>query len=335
MRRDFARGLIHGQGIWRAPVADQQLYPTLKRFNELGTFAMQLDRKPSADIAVIVDEISMMYETPKYNLDLACVSNQIYQGIARLGAASDYYFLNDFLDGKLKPYKLYIFLNAWFLDRMQRERLNTQLKRAGGTALWIYASGYIKDRPSMGNMTEVTGFKFAMGQLPWPAFMYVTNFEHQITKGLPQDLFWNYDAALGPLFSIDDKEAEILGNIVFSQGSCVPGLGVKRSDDWKSIYCAMPFLPAPVLRGIARYAGVHLYSGDGDVLHASKELVCIHSISGGQRTIELPYDVEVVYDLFEGNRIAGNTKSFDVSVLPASTNLYFTGGSRILEKLKL
>ncbi len=178
MRRDFARALIHGQGIWRAPVADQQLYPTLKRFNELGTFAMQLDRKPSADIAVIVDEISMMYETPKYNLDLACVSNQIYQGIARLGAASDYYFLEDFLEGKLKPYKLYVFLNAWYLDGTQREKMKTQLKRGGGTALWIYAPGYIKDRPSLENMSELTGFKFAMGQLPWPAFMYVTNFEH-------------------------------------------------------------------------------------------------------------------------------------------------------------
>jgi hypothetical protein len=296
---------------------------------------MQLDRKPSADIAVIVDEISMMYETPKYNLDLACVSNQIYQGIARLGAASDYWFLDDFLEGKMKPYKLYVFLNAWYLDQMQREKMKTQLKRAGGTVLWIYAPGYIKDRPSIENMTEVTGFKFAMGQLPWPAFMYVTNFEHPVTKGLPQDLFWNYDAALGPLFSIDDKEADILGNIVFSQGSCVPGLGVKMTDNWKSIYCAMPYLPAPVFRKIAHYAGVHLYNGEGDVLHASKELLSVHTIAGGNRTFKLSKEVEEVFDLFEGKSIGRNTNKFEVSIPPASTSLYFTGDSKTLGKLKV
>jgi hypothetical protein len=148
-------------------------------------------------------------------------------------------------------------------------------------------------------------------------------------------LFWNYDAALGPLFSIDDKEAEILGNIVFSQGSCVPGLGVKVSDNRKSIYCAMPYLPAPVLRGIARYAGVHLYSGEGDVLHASKELLCVHTIAGGKRTIILPKEVEEVFDLFEGKSISRNTNKFEVSISPASTNLYFTGDSNTLGKLRL
>ena len=335
LRRDFARGLIHGQGIWRAPVADQQLYSALKRFNELGAFALQLDRKPCAEIAIVVDEVSMMYETPKYNLNLASVSNQIYQGISRLGAPSDFYFLDDFLDGKLPPYKLYIFLNAYYLDQTRREMINSQLKRDGRAALWIYAPGYIKDRPSLENMTEVTGFKFAMGQLPWPAFMYVTDFMHPITKGIAQDLFWNYDAALGPLFSIDDSEANILGNIVFSQGSCVPGLGVKKFANWTSIYSAMPFLPAPVLRGIARFTGVHLFSEEGDVLHASKELLCVHTISGGKRTFKLPKEVEEVYDLFEGKSIARKSNKFDVPIGAGSTNLYFMGDSKTLEKLKV
>jgi hypothetical protein len=335
LRRDFARGLIHGQGIWRAPVADEALYPTLKKFNELGAFALQLDRKLQAEIAILVDEESMLYETPKYNLNLASIPNQIYQGFARMGAATDFYLLDDFIEGKLPPYKLYVFLNSYHLDGTRREKLMSELRRNKRAALWMYAPGYIKESPLLENMADLTGFKFAMGQLPWPAFMYATDFSHPITKELPQDLIWNYDAALGPLFSIDDPEAQTICNIVFSQGSCVPGFGVKVFHDWTSIYSAMPFLPAPVLRGIARFVGVHLYSEEGDVLHASKELLCVHTISGGKRTFKLPKEVEEVYDLFEGKTIARNTNKFDVAIGAGSTNFYFTGDSKSLGKLKI
>jgi hypothetical protein len=332
IRRDFSRALVHGQGIWRAPVADAHLYPELERFNKLGAFALQLDRKPCAEVAVIVDEESMRYETPKYNLNLASISNQIYQGVARMGAASDFYFLDDLIDGKLPPYKLYLFLNAYQLDQTRRNKLRAQIQRDHRTALWIYAPGYLKDAPALENMSEITGFKFAMGQLPWPVFMHLTDFTHPITKRVPQDLFWNYTAALGPLFSIDDKEAKILGEIVFSQGSCVPGLGVKTFPNWTSIYSAMPFLPAPVLRGIARNAGVHLYNEEGDVIYASKDLLCVHTVSGGKRTFNLPQKTALIYDLFEEKKIGENLNRFEVNLRPGSTNLYYTGKSVSLKK---
>ncbi len=334
LRRNFSRALIHGQGIWRAPVADADLYPTLMRFNEIGTFAIQLDRSPGAEIAILVDEESMTYETPRYNLNLASIPNQIFQGISRLGASADFYLLNDLLEGNLPPYKLYIFLNTYRLDQSRRDKLFSVIRRDNRVALWIYAPGYIKEGPSIENMTEITGFNYAMGELPWPAFMYVIDFDHTITQKLPQDLFWNFNSSLGPLFSLDDPNARILCNIVFSQGSCVPGMGVKVFPEWTSIYSGIPNLPAPVLRGIARFAGVHIYSEEGDVFHASNQLFCVHSISGGLRTFMLPHKVEEVYDLFESKTIAFNTDFIQVSLLPASTNLYFTGDSHTLSELK-
>jgi hypothetical protein len=173
-----------------------------------------------------------------------------------------------------------------------------------------------------------------MGELPWPAFMHVIDFTHPITEGIPQDLFWNFNSALGPLFCLDDPDAQTLCNIVFSQGSCVPGMGVKKFPEWTSIYSGIPNLPAPVLRGIARFARVHMYSEEGDVLHASRQLLCVHTISGGMRTFKLPKQVEEVYDLFGDRTVALNTNTFQVSLSLASTNLYFTGDSRILSKSK-
>jgi hypothetical protein len=333
LRRNFGRALIHGQGVWRAPIADPSLYPTLERFNELGAFALHLDRSPGAEIAVLVDEESIMYETPRYSLNLASIPNQILQGISRLGAPTDFYLLDDLLEGKLPAYKLYIFLNAFRLDSTRREKLMRELRRDGRVALWIYAPGYIKEAPALGNMTELTGFTFAMGELPWPAFMHIVDFGHPITAGLPQDLFWDFSSPLGPLFCLEDPDARTLGNIVFSQGCCVPGIGVRVFPEWTSIYSGMPNLPAPVLRGIARFSRIHVYSDAGDVLHASRQLLCVHTVSGGNRTFRLPQVVEEVYDLFNRKSIAPNTDYFQVTLSPASSELYYTGDAGTLSRL--
>ena len=80
-----------------------------------------------------------------------------------------------------------------------------------------------------------------------------------------------------------------------------------------------------MLRGIARFAGVHLYNEDGDVLYATPELLSVHTVAGGPRKFKLPKPVEVVYDLFAERIVAHHTAEFQVELAPASTALYFTG----------
>jgi hypothetical protein len=186
-------------------------------------------------------------------------------------------------------------------------------------------------------MTDLTGFRFGRGDNYWGEFMHITNFTHPICQGLPQDLFWNTTHTIGPVFYLEDPEATYLGQVVSAQGRCKPGFGVKTmngispSSSWSSAYVATPNVPAPVLRGIARYAGVHLYNDNGDVLYATPDLLSIHTVSGGPRKFDLPRKVEVVYDLFDGAIIATNTDQFNTLLPPASTTLYFTGD---LEKIK-
>ena len=86
----------------------------------------------------------------------------------------------------------------------------------------------------------------------------------------------------------------MLGDVVYSLGRCRPGFGVKTFNPedpqkpWSSVYVATPNVPAPVLRGIARFAGVHLYNEDGDVLYATPNLLSVHSVSGGPRPSSCP-----------------------------------------------
>jgi hypothetical protein len=155
--------------------------------------------------------------------------------------------------------------------------------------------------------------------------MHITNFSHPITRDLPQDLFWGTDSQLGPLFNVTDNNATSLGNIVMAQGTCQPGFAIREFPEWRSVYIAVPDIPAQVLRSIARDSKVHIYNEEGDVLEVNRNLLCVHTLSGGERKFSLPAKVEVIYDLFEKKVIGRNTDQFTVSLPASSTTLYYTG----------
>jgi len=96
---------------------------------------------------------------------------------------------------------------------------------------------------------------------------------------------------------------------------------------WTAKLARRPNLPAALLRGIARFSGVYLYNDAGDVLYATRELLGVHTVSGGDRTFRLPREVTAVYDLFERRVLARDTNQFRVKLLPASTALYYTGAA--------
>jgi len=218
------------------------------------------------------------------------------------------------------------------------------LRRDGRTALWLYAPGLL-NRDTQGGegdpdyseqMTDLTGLKFSKPTGAWSPMMHVTNFAHPITQGLPQDWFWGSTNPIGPMFHLEDPEATVLGQVVYVLGRNKPGFGVKcfnagTPEAYNSVYMASPDIPAAVLRGVARWAGVHMYNEDGDVLYATPELLSVHTVSGGPRHFTLPRPAEVIYDLFAGKVLGYNTDAFDVMLPPASTALYFAGKKSMLD----
>jgi hypothetical protein len=343
LTRNYAEVLTRGQGVWWLggspgnPMNDPSVVPDygplLARFRELGDWSIALDRRPSAEVAVLLDDESFYYQTIRNDLDLPLIFQQRLWGLPRMGAPADYYLLQDLLEGRLPPYKLYVFLNPWHLDDARRQALDRELKRDGRTALWIYAPGYLKDDASLDHMAALTGFRFGQSAHPWGPLMHIVDADHAITQAVPQDLFWGTNALLGPNFYLDDPDARVLAQVVLSEGECKPGLGVREFEGWKSVYVAAPNIPAPVLRGIARYAGVHLYSEAGDVLYATPELLSVHTAVGGPRTFTLPKKAEVVYDLMEKQLLARNAAAFTVRLAPRSTRLFFAGAEKQLAGL--
>ena len=338
LRRNLAEVVTRGQGIWwlgHHMRLDQEpaFRPMIKRFEEIGNWATQLDRRPSSEIAVLLDDESFQYESIHNDLDLPAIFQQRLWGLPKLGAPADYYLLNDLLEGNLPAYKVYIFLNAWHLNAERRAQLAKQLHRDGKVAVWIYAPGYLKDEPGLEHMTELTGMKFDKGDHAWGPLVHILDFEHPITRGLSQDLFWGTNSRLNPVFHVEDPEAHTLGQVVYSQGRCKPGFVLKEFADWSSIYIAAPNIPSDVLRGIARWAGVHIYNDKGDVLYAAPQLLSVHTAAGGEREFALPHKVEVVYDLFSKRLVAENVSAFKVTLPARSTQFWFCGEKKLLATL--
>jgi hypothetical protein len=272
--------------------------------------------------AVLLDDESLMYESLNNDLDLPLIFQQKLWGLPRLGAPFDVLLLDDLLSGKSGPYKLYILLNPFRLDAARRQSLARQLRKDGRTALWIYAPGYIKDAAGTGNMEDVTGLRFGTGEQPWGPLVHVTDFEHPITQGLRPEVSWGTNAKLAPLFHVDDPTARVLGEVVYSQGNCRPGFAVKEFPGWRSVYSAAPNLPADVLRGVARYAGVHVYSEAGDVLYANRSILGVHTVAGGRRVFRLPRRAGTVRDVFGKRTVASGVTEFEVRLEPRSSALY-------------
>lgn len=327
LRRNFSYIVTHGQGVWTFAYDDQDIFDEIKYFKESGDFTIKTDRSSDSEIAVLVDDESFFYESLRNGLDISLIFHQRLQGLPRLGAPFDVYLLDDFLSGTLKPYKLYIFLNPFHLDKNRRIALKREIQKDNRVALWIYAPGYIDEEPSLDNMNDITGFKFGMGKQPWSSFMHIVNFNHPITANLSQDMFWGTESPISPHFHLEDDEATILGQVIYSQGSCVPGMAIKAFPEWSSIYIASPNIPAPVLREIARFAKVHLYNEEGDIIYVSHNLFGIHTVSGGKRTFRLPRKVEQVYDIFNEKNIVNDSDNFQIELDPISSSLFYIGDS--------
>jgi hypothetical protein len=57
-----------------------------------------------------------------------------------------------------------------------------------------------------------------------------------------------------------------------------------RSTSW---YFALPWHDSDLMRAVLSEAGAHIYNTQGDVVHSGLGVLCIHTLEGGKRSINL------------------------------------------------
>ncbi|NLF19538.1 MAG: hypothetical protein GX595_20100, partial [Lentisphaerae bacterium] len=136
-----------------------------------------------------------------------------------------------------------------------------------------------------------------------------------------QDPFSPVPVTLGPVFSVADPEATILGRYVHSQA---PALAWKQSGGMRSYYGALPLASATLLRAIFRTAGVHLYTEAPAWFLGSDRLLAFHAPAAIDAAVVLKQP-RWVLDLYAQEIVARDSTTFDLKLAPGQSALYLLG----------
>lgn len=286
------------------------------------------DRSSVSQIALVVDHYSLAYMAQGNALSLPLLALQQAE-LAEVGAPYDVWLLDDLIAGRTPDYRLYVFVNAFFLDARARDVVRNHVGRNGKTALWVFAPGAIDQSMSGRTAFELTGLSVAFVPKTAPLRVKLVDAAHPVVDGVPKKLEYGTAEAAGPVFFALPNRGDMLGTIrVPSLGDGEPrewaGLIVRQFDGWTSVYSAAPHLPAALLRSIARNAGVHLYVDTGDVVYANASVVAIRALTAGDKRIRLRQKADV-RDALSGEPIASGAQEMTVAMRQGETRLLYVG----------
>ena len=274
-------------------------------------------RKPfSPQIGVFVDPQSFYWMRPTA-ANAALALHQVVT-MPQSGAPWDFCLVDDIADPRLPDYKLYVFLNAFYMEPARREAIQAKLKRNGATALFYYAPGYLgPDGVTPEQMRALTGITIAKDDREGKPQILIEAAD-PLAQGLPADKpLGAQRLTVSPIFYADDPEARVVGRMVDGKQ---PGLVVKRMEGWTSVYSGAMQLPQGLMRNIARAAGVHVWLETDDALYTDGQYVGVHAATDGTKTLTLPGHFRVV-DAISGQPVASDGRTVTLPMKKAETLL--------------
>ncbi|MBR6470690.1 MAG: beta-galactosidase [Victivallales bacterium] len=294
--REFALSLCSNAGLWLCNLAggqrswfdDIETGDTMGRLQKIADVAPAQDLRSTAEVAVVFSEQSLAYLRPlatnaPRTIDGIMESLMVWQRLAlrRLGAPFDAYLADDFLNPAMPRYKLYVFMDTFFLTEEERQAIQTKLAAEQATALWFYTPGVVTAEGfEPDKIAELTGIPVTLENRRETAAMKLAATGENI--GLPN---YSFLPAVTPQV---DAETAVLA----SKADGVTPAVVRKGRNYFSAYAGLP--PA-FLREIAREAGVFLYSEDDDAIYANASYLAVHtSKRPGPRTIHLPNGVRAI-----------------------------------------
>lgn len=291
--------------------ADATIQRTLREMQALARQTAEWSSESQAEIALVVDDASSAW------CDLNSSLSQYFTALSRqfewgdLGFPVDTLMLDEVAD--VRPYKVYLMLNAWHLAGRRRAAVLDQVRQSGATAVWFYGGGYYDtDRHGAVAVSEAVGMSVVedptatfleletvsgahpllteAGDPPRGQKRFGTILEPERRARLlamgPKGL----DDPAAPRFIVDDDDATPLGRYLQDERI---GLASVERDGWRSVYCGVPMMPGWLVRRIALQAGVHPYTGMGYAVHQRGPLVCVYAPQGGRPTVVAPADRDI------------------------------------------
>jgi hypothetical protein len=317
--REFGNTVTHGVGLWYMDLnggwfRDPALVATVGRMKKWGDRSMNHTRQRNAQIAVISAPESEFYMGYRQS-----ASNEIGYGLYhdqmgefyRTGAPFDWYLIDDLDAIKDRGYKVYVFLDCFYLTDAQRKTIQ-ELQSKHRTLMWFYAPGYAsQENLSQRRMEDLTGFHFrqaSQGTLKG------------VLAGTQRE--FGIDKTQKSMFTVvpEDGVRELAFGVGELRKSIV--LAEKTGHGWTSLFSAVPGVPADVLGKLCSRAGVHRYLECDDVISANESWLMIHTRTAGRKNVKLPSQYKKVTEITTERVVGENIDKFAIELPQFATAVF-------------
>jgi len=297
--------------------SDPAMQPVLARQVQVLNDAAMWPHHDEPGIAIVIDDAATEETNGGGRYPFLAISEQIRLGIARCGVPYRIYLLEDLALSNLPPHKVWYFPNLYRCDE-RRLGLVRRVQKDGNVLIWGPGSG-ISDGATTGIIpaAKLTGFAFDLVPGNYQRRGLFLG-GHPLTSGIAGQAFGD-GLGYGP--QLFPKDGTCLASALAQQAQTHSALAVKGQEGWTSIFAAALPLPAGFWRNAARLAGAHIWCETDDVVVASREIVALHSIVPGVKTIRLPRPTRVV-DLITGVEIASKTQELRFELPAAGTRVF-------------
>lgn len=347
LKRDFGQIFIRGFGNWwhqlkKGLYNHPDISKAISRLINIGKMSLNFPRGIMPGMAMIVDVESTFYQQCANRLYYPMMYYQRQNHWGKIGVGWDVFLHNDLDHPSMPDFKVYLFLNTFYLTDEEIRVIEKKVKRDKAIVIWTYAPGIQSpDRISLRRVERLTGFKLKAVEIEALPRVTVTDYEHPFTLRLGSgkvgsaysfgtighytysDISTNdeREGMMGPIIYVNDREAKVLGEIDCLQQ---PGFCVKEMEGWTSVYVSAPMLTSVILKNICRAAGLHIYSEHDDVIYPGKSFLMLHTLEGGEKIINLPSPVDV-YECWDNREVGRHISKIQEKLPPRSTAIYFLG----------
>jgi hypothetical protein len=259
--------------LWGGWYDNKEILSLFSKMQNLGDESIHLPRNSVSQVCLIVGEKSLLY----YATDSRKTTwiRQQMAHIGKIGAPYDIYLLDDLNDLDVSKYRMFIFLNTFFLSDEQREIITLKCRYGKRVLLWLYAPGMINDNISISNVSSFVNMDISAGE---------KRSESEIDVKLSDNMLTYKGIEVSPFLHIKNGADTVYG---MTKDNYIV-LGEKKEKDYFNVLACVPPMPWQAIQYFAMKSGVHIYSNGGEVVYANKSYLSISAYKPGERIIQLP-----------------------------------------------
>jgi beta-galactosidase len=321
--RQLATQIHHGVAGWWFDMSggwynSPEAMEMINKLNKIASKSVNFDRGSLAEVAVVIDEKSLLYLGMENELYSSLIMEQPLE-IGRMGTPVDWILVDDI--GKSDQYKMYVMLNLLHVTDQQKKSISELQNGGAKSILWVYAPGLMTNKVDVPNCKNLTGINLKLLNDKSPLQIEINDAGNKYFPSLYKGFRYGTQYKIAPVMAADDPTVQVLGTIY---GMDEAGLVYKNINGVQTYYSASTKLSGELLRAIALKSDVHIYNDTDDGTYVNKSFMSIHTVRGGERTLSFLRPVNL-YDVYNDKVIANNAKQVVVDLPVRNTALYFLG----------